>query len=95
MTSAAPSKHQLDTRHAQAARVADYLELHPASTQKEIDAVADTGCVSKVLSEMPRLYYRITKAWREVPCTTGNRRRVRTYTLTQRPGAQPDLFTTP
>ena len=95
MTSAAPGKHQLDTREAQAARVADNLELHPASTQKEIDAVADTGCISKVLSEMPHLGYRIKKAWREVPCTTGNRRRVRTYTLTQRPGAQPDLFTTP
>lgn len=86
---------QLDTREAQAARVADYLEQHPASTQKETDAVCDTGCISKVLSEMPRLGYRFKKDWREVACATGVRRRVRTYTLTQRPGAQPDLFTTP
>lgn len=95
MSSAQPTVQQLDTREAQAVRVADYLELHPASTQKETDAVCDTGCISKVLSEMPRLGYRLKKAWREVACTSGVRRRVRTYTLTQRPGAQPDLFTTP
>ena len=95
MSSAQPTAQQLDTREAQAARVADYLDQHPASTQKEADAVCDTGCISKVLSEMPRLGYRLKKAWREVACTSGVRRRVRTYTLTQRPGAQPDLFTTP
>lgn len=41
------------TREAQAGRVADYLERHAASTLNEIDAVCDTGGISKVLHEMP------------------------------------------
>lgn len=88
-----------DTRPAQAVRVADFLEKHPDSTLKEIDAVCDTGCISKVLSDMPRddLYgmgYGIRRGWREVPCAGGSRtRNVRTYTLLHRPKAQPDLFT--
>lgn len=45
---------EADNRPAQAARVADYLEANPHSTQKEIDAACDTGCISKVLSDMPR-----------------------------------------
>uniref|UniRef100_UPI0035AEF518 hypothetical protein n=1 Tax=Hylemonella sp. TaxID=2066020 RepID=UPI0035AEF518 len=82
-----------DDRSAQAARVADYLEAHPASTQKEIDAVCDTGCISKVLSEMPALGYGISKGWRFVLCAAGtHRRQVRTYTLLFRPSAQPSLF---
>lgn len=93
------SKPQEDTRPAQAARVADYLEKHPASTSKEIDAVCDTGCISKVLSDMPGtdygMGYGIARGWREVPCASGTRtRRVRTYTLLHRPEAQNDLFTT-
>ena len=84
-----------DTRPAQAARAADYLEQHPASTQKEIDAVCDTGCISKVLSDMPRMGYGIHKAWRFVSCAGGYlTRRVRTYALTHRPDTQPDLFRT-
>lgn len=95
----APVKQQDDTRPLQAARVADFLERHPASTQKEIDAVCDTGCISKVLSDMerPDLYgmgYGLARDWREVPCAGGTRtRKVRTYTLLHRPSAQPDLFT--
>lgn len=93
-----PAKPKEDTRPEQAARVADFLEEHPASTQKEIDAVCDTGCISKVLSDMPRsdLYgmgYGISRGWREVPCADGRHtRKVRTYTLLSRPRMQPDLF---
>lgn len=83
-----------DTRPAQALRVANYLDRHPASTLKEIDAVCDTGCISKVLSDMPGLGYGLSKGWREVMCAAGNHTRmVRTYTLLYRPRAQPDLFT--
>ena len=88
-----------DTRPAQAVRVADFLDKHPASTLKEIDAVCDTGCISKVLSDMPRtdldgMGYGIARGWRDVPCAGGTRSRlVRTYTLLFRPRAQPDLFT--
>ena len=82
-----------DTRPAQALRVANYLDQLPASTLKEIDAVCDTGCISKVLSDMPGLGYGISKGWREVMCAAGNHTRmVRTYTLLFRPRAQPDLF---
>jgi hypothetical protein len=88
-----------DDRAAQAARVADYLEQHPHSTQKEIDAVCDTGCISKVLSDMPRpelvgMSYGLAYGWRTVPCANGSRtRQVRTYALLHRPRTQPDLFT--
>ena len=83
-----------DNRPAQAARVADYLEQHPDSTAKEIDAQSDTGSVTKVLSDMPGLGYRVRKGWRFVQCDRGNRtRQVRTYTLLNRPKDQPDLFT--
>lgn len=86
-----------DTRPSQAIRVADYLEQHPGSTQKEIDAVCDTGCISKVLSDMPDLGYGLSRAWRDVPCAGGkHNRQVRTYTLLYRPARnpQPDLFPT-
>lgn len=92
-------KTQPDDRPAQAVRVADYLELHPHSTQKEIDAVCDTGCISKVLSDMPRpelvgMGYGLAYGWRTVPCANGSRtRQVRTYALLHRPRTQPDLFT--
>ncbi|OQW87024.1 MAG: hypothetical protein BWK72_14900 [Rhodoferax ferrireducens] len=85
-----------DNRPAQAARVADYLELHPDSTAKQIDAACDTGCITKVLSDMHGLGYGLRKDWRRVSCAGGNRtREVRTYRLTHRPTAQPDLFPTP
>ena len=95
MTDGKTTGLQTDTRPAQAVRVADYLAQHPASTQKEIDAACDTGCISKVLSDMPSLDYGIGKGWRDVTCTDGKRTRlVRTYTLLHRPTTQPDLFTT-
>jgi hypothetical protein len=88
-----------DDRPAQAARVADYLETHPNSTQKEIDAVCDTGCISKVLSDMPRpellgMGYGLAYGWRRVLCADGTRTRyVRTYALLHRPKTrQTDLF---
>ena len=78
---------QLDTHNAQADRVADYLEQHPGSTAKEIDAACDTGCISKVLSAMAKdLGYGINPGSRYIPCVAGSlTRRVRTYTLTHRP----------
>lgn len=85
-----------DTRPAQAARVADYLELHPYSTAKQIDAACDTGCITKVLSDMPRLGYGLGKDWQRVTCANGQRtREVRTYVLLYRPTTQPGLFPTP
>lgn len=90
------SKPLPDNRPEQAARVADYLEAHPASTQKEIDAACDTGCISKVLSDMPDLGYGLSKSWRDVLCASGTHsRQVRTYSLLYRPSAQPDLFRNP
>ncbi len=90
------TKLAADNRPAQARRVADFLEQRPGGTAKEIDAFADTGCVTKVLSDMPGLGYGIGKAWRVVACDSGNRtRQVRTYTLTHRPTVmQADLFLT-
>ena len=88
----------MDTRHpdnrpAQAARVADYLELHPDSTAKQIDAACDTGCITKVLSDMPRMGYGLARDWLDVLCVRGQRtRRVRVYRLLHWPHAVPDLF---
>ena len=82
-----------DTRPAQAARVADYLEQNPDSTAKEIDAACDVGCISKVLSDMPRMGFGIGRGRRTVTCANGGHtRQVRTYVLTHRPETQPDLF---
>lgn len=76
-------KPQIDNRAAQAARVADSLERHPHATQKEIDAVCDTGCISKVLSDMPRGdFCGMAHGWRTVHRANGSRtRQVRTYAL--------------
>lgn len=75
-----------DTRQAQAVRIADYLEQHPASTLKEIDAACDTGFVPEVLSLMPSMGYALAKGWRNGPCAGGARtRQLRTYTLLHRP----------
>jgi len=82
-----------DSRADQATRVADYLELHPDRTGREIDQACDLGSPTKVLSEMRSLGYGLGKAWRTVPCAGGKRSRiVRTYRLLYRPAAQPDLF---
>jgi len=84
-----------DTRPDQAARVADFLELYPYSTLKEIDAACDTGSASKVLSDMRPLGYGIDRQRRSVLCVGGLRsRKVQTYALTSRPNTQPDLFGT-
>ena len=86
---------QSDDRPAQATRVANYLELHPKSTAKEIDRACDVGCISKVLSDMPRMGYGLAKDWRNVSCAGGKRTRdVRIYSLAYRPTTQPDLFNT-
>jgi len=86
-----------DTRQHQAARLADFLETHPDSTAKEIDAVCDLGSPTKVISDMPGLGYGIARAWRwrDVSCIGGDHaRKVRTYVLLYRPNTQPDLFGT-
>jgi hypothetical protein len=77
----------VDTRPEQAERLADYLDTHPEATASEMAAACDPGCVTRVLSAMVReLGYGIRKGWRWVPCAHGRkRRRVRTYTLTNRP----------
>lgn len=98
MTSSDPTRPHYDTRPEQVERVADFLERHPDSTAKEIDAACDVGSVTKILSDMPRLGYGISRGrcWRDVACDGVQRsRRVRTYALTHRPSTQPDLFTTP
>ena len=78
-----------DTRTAQADRAADFLELHPqGATLAEIDAAADLGSPTKVLSAMRReLGFGIAHGPdRWVMCARGGRRRcVRTYVLTHRP----------
>ena len=89
----APTKPQTDTRPAQMERAAEFLTNHPDSTAKEIDTACDTGCITKVLSDMRVTGYGIRKGWRNVPCDHGNRtRNVRTYRLLHRPRTQPDLF---
>lgn len=92
---AATAKQRMtDTRSAQAARVAAYLELFPGATAKEIDAFCDVGSVTKVLSEMQFMGYGLGKAWRNVCANGKHPRRVRTYVLLYRPTRQPDLFRT-
>lgn len=80
-----------DSRAQQAERVADYLESNPGSTAREIDAGCDLGSVTKVLSDMPAMGYRLRKSWQQVPCADGvYSRRVRCWWLLYRP-----TFTTP
>ena len=92
-----PTDFAPDSRQAQAERVADYLELHPGSTTREIDAACDLGSVTKVISEMPGMGYRLRKSWQRITCAdavTG--RRVRCWWLLYRPDVktnQRDLFT--
>lgn len=87
-----------DSRADQALRVADFLEKHPGSTVKEIDAACDLGCATKVLSAMVKqdelgMGYVISKGWRTVTNSHGVSSQRRTYTLLARPRRQPDLFT--
>lgn len=85
-----------DPRTAQAERVADYLEACPGSTTRAIDAACDLGSVTKVLSDMPAMGYRLRKSWKRVPCEDGvHTRRVRCWWLLYRPSVhadQLDLF---
>ena len=82
-----------DTRPEQARRVSAFLEAHPRATAKEIDTACDTGCITKVLSEMPRMGYGLARDWINVHCLQGVRvRRVRAYRLLHWPHAVPDLF---
>lgn len=90
------AKVATDTRESQARRVADFLEIHPGATAREINAACDLGSVTKVLPDMGRpggLGYGLAIGSRWEPCNHGfNTRRVKTYTLTHRPVFQPDLF---
>lgn len=78
--------HGVDTREAQAERLADYMARHPEATGADL-AACDVGSVTRTLSAMAReLGYGIRRGWRWVPCVGGTkRRRVRVYTLTHRP----------
>lgn len=90
-----PQKPSIDTREAQAQRAADFMEAHPeGSTLAEIDAAADLGSPTKVLSDMRRqLGYGIRRGPpRLVMCARGTKsRRVRTYILTHRPAPAAQL----
>lgn len=91
--SAAPTRPAtIDTREAQCARAADYLEprFGDGATRRELDAACDAGCMTKVLSDMPRLGYVLRKAWGRELCADGARlRRVRVYVLVSRPETAP------
>jgi len=79
----------IDTREAQAERVAAYLERHPeGATLAELDTACDLGSRTKVLSAMAReLGYGIARGpARRVLCVNGTRMRwVHTYRMTHRP----------
>ena len=81
----------VDTREAQCARVADFLEARPGgATRRELDAVCDAGCMTKVLSDMPRLGYVMRKGWGRERCADGSlSRRARVYELLSRPDTAP------
>lgn len=84
---------RFDNRPDQAQRVALFLESRPRATAKEIDAACDTGCITKVLSEMPRMGYGLARDWLNVNCLQCDRiRRVRVYRLLHWPRAVRDLF---
>lgn len=76
-------------------RVVDFLEKHPASTQKEIGAACGT-CISELRSDMQRteVYstsYSLERDWRQIPCARGSQlRKVRTYARLWRPRARFD-----
>jgi hypothetical protein len=84
-----PKPRAIDTREAQAERVADFLEAHPeGSTLAEIDAACDLGSPTKVLSAMRlELGYGICRGpSRWVACVGGTKsRNVPTFILTHRP----------
>ena len=81
----------VDTREAQCARVADFLEARPGgATRRELDAACDAGCMTKVLSDMPRLGYLMRKGWGRERCADGSlSRRARVYELLSRPDTAP------
>lgn len=84
-----PMSAAVDTREAQCARVADYLETRPrGATRRELDEACDAGCMTKVLSDMPRLGYVLRKERGHELCADGAKlRRVRVYALIARPNA--------
>lgn len=87
-----PRPATMDTRKAQCARVADFLETRPGgATRRELEAACDAGCTTKVISEMPRLGYALHKGWGRERCAAGTltRSRVRVYVLLSRPDAAP------
>jgi hypothetical protein len=94
MNGPAPSPSPVrDNRTAQIERVANCLRQSPGLTAKQLDALADTGCIRKVLSEMMRRGYGFAREWCLVPCNGGRGlREVKTYRLLYTPSDQPDLF---
>jgi hypothetical protein len=90
-----PKPRAIDTREAQAERVADFLEAHPeGATLAQIDAACDLGSATKVISAMRReLGYGVPRGpSRWVPCVGGTKsRRVATFILTHRPAPAAQL----
>ena len=87
----------VDTREQQCKRAADYLEAHPGCTLRELEAGADLGSGTKVLSEMARRFgYQISKQVGHITSRDGShRQRRKHYTLEARPShSQQDLFPT-
>lgn len=83
-----------DPRTAQAERVADYLEAHPAgATLPDLEAACDLGSASKVIADMRGpLGYGIRRAWRRVPLAHGKgERHRRVYVLISRPSLASQL----
>ncbi len=86
-------KPKLDTHKGQADRVVPLLLAAPDSTAAEINALADCGCISKVLSAMEKKFgYVFKKGWRYIKTAGGTSRRVRTYAIAYRPEDLPQLF---
>lgn len=78
-------------------RAADFMEVNPGCSLRELAAGADLGSASKVVSEMTRTYgYRLRRELVTVPCANGERsRREMRYWLLARPSVtQFDLFPT-
>ena len=81
-----------DTHEAQAARIADYCELHPGEffSVEELRVACDLGSATKVLSAMSReLGYALEKSLRRCVVLSGTRRRnVCVYRVVRRPASK-------
>lgn len=88
---------QIDSRNAQATRVAAYLVATPeGATLRAIDAACDVGSATKLISVMRReMGYDIQSRSTTEACSGGTRRRIRKkfFLLSGPVARQSDLFT--